>query len=45
MFVQAFRDDGGNVRTDDYVGNCRAVRKDVCKDAYKDVYKDNYKTS
>jgi len=40
-FVQAFRDDGGNVRTDDYIGNCRAIRRDV----YRDVYKDNYMTS
>ena len=28
-FMQAFRDDYGNVCMDDYIGNCRAVRKDV----------------
>ena len=40
-FVQAFRDDYGNVRTDDYIGNCGAIPRD----GYRDVYKDNYKTS
>jgi hypothetical protein len=29
MFVQASRDDSGDVCTDDYIRDCRAVRRDV----------------
>ena len=29
MFVQASRDDSGYVCTDDYIRDCRAVRRDV----------------
>ena len=38
MFVQASTDDGGDVCTDDYIGDCRAVRRDVYRDDYSTAF-------
>jgi hypothetical protein len=38
MFVQASRDDGGDVCTDDYIGDCRAVRRDIYRDNYSAAF-------
>ena len=48
-FMQVFRDDGGDIHIDNFIGDCGAVYKEVYRDIYRDVYRDiykaNYKTS
>ena len=39
--ADVYRDNIGDVRTDDYIGDCRDVRRDV----RRDVHRDDYKTS
>jgi hypothetical protein len=33
--VDIYRDNSGDIRTDDYIGDCRVVRRDVYRDDYK----------